>query len=74
MTVINIMLFKNGLHCNDLMSEKLFQKQELVRTKGMILNRFIPVQEAPEEIREFALFKLLIYCDTLMEKKRKKVS
>ncbi|XP_011304948.1 uncharacterized protein [Fopius arisanus] len=50
------------------------KKNELMRTKMMILNRLIPVQEAPVEIRRYPLFQLYLYCDAIIEEKRKKRS
>ncbi|XP_063974543.1 uncharacterized protein LOC135161158 [Diachasmimorpha longicaudata] len=50
------------------------KKNELIRTKMMILNRLIPVQEAPLEIRRYPLFQLYLYCDAIIEEKRKKRS
>ncbi|XP_031786546.1 uncharacterized protein LOC103317755 isoform X1 [Nasonia vitripennis] len=46
--------------------------RELMRTKKMILNRFIPVQEAPSEIRQYPLFQLYLYCDAIIEQRRRK--
>ena len=51
----------------------LLQKNELMRTKMMILNRFIPVQDAPAEIRRYPLFQLYLYCDAIIEAKHKRV-
>lgn len=39
----------------------------------MILNRLMPIQEAPEEIRQHSLFQLYLHCDSIMQKSRKKV-
>ncbi|XP_024939200.1 uncharacterized protein LOC107266164 isoform X2 [Cephus cinctus] len=48
------------------------KKNELTRTKKMILNRLIPVQEAPMELRKYPLFQLYLYCDAIIEEKRKR--
>ncbi|XP_034950708.1 uncharacterized protein [Chelonus insularis] len=48
------------------------KKNELMRTKTMILNRLISVHEAPAEIRQYPLFQLYLYCDAIVEQKRKK--
>ncbi|XP_046736405.1 uncharacterized protein LOC124405506 isoform X2 [Diprion similis] len=45
---------------------------ELMRTKKMILERLIPVQEAPEELRRYPLFQLYLYCDAIIEEKQRK--
>lgn len=44
-----------------------------MRTKMMILNRLISVNEAPAEIRQYPLFQLYLYCDAIVEQKRIKV-
>ncbi|XP_012274927.1 uncharacterized protein LOC105696782 [Orussus abietinus] len=48
------------------------KKCELMRTKKMILNRLIPVQEAPPEIKKYPLFQLYLYCDAIIEERRRK--
>ncbi|XP_044007223.1 uncharacterized protein LOC122851821 isoform X1 [Aphidius gifuensis] len=50
------------------------KKNELMRTKMMIVNRLIPVQEAPIEIKKYPLFQLYLYCDSIIREKRKKRS
>ncbi|XP_014238733.1 uncharacterized protein LOC106660315 [Trichogramma pretiosum] len=45
---------------------------ELMRTKKLILYRFIPVQEAPPEICEYPLFKLYLYCEDVIAQRLKK--
>ncbi|XP_043270955.1 uncharacterized protein [Venturia canescens] len=50
------------------------KKNELMRTKMMILNRLIPVQDAPPEIRRYPLFQLYLYCDSIIEARQKKRS
>lgn len=39
----------------------------------MVLNKFIPVHEAPPEIRNYPLFQLYMYCDAAIEGKYNKV-
>lgn len=51
----------------------LLQKRELMRMKTMILNRLIPVQEAPEDIRQYPIFQLYLYCDAIKSARRKRV-
>ncbi|XP_020710202.2 uncharacterized protein LOC105689928 isoform X1 [Athalia rosae] len=46
--------------------------KELMRTKKMILERLIPVQEAPDELRKYPLFQLYLYCDAIIEEKQRK--
>ncbi|KAH0567170.1 uncharacterized protein LOC123262161 [Cotesia glomerata] len=50
------------------------KNNELMRTKMMILNRLISVNEAPAEIRQYPLFQLYLYCDAIVEQKRMKHS
>ncbi|XP_014297336.1 uncharacterized protein LOC103575222 [Microplitis demolitor] len=50
------------------------KNNELMRTKMMILNRLISVNEAPAEIRQYPLFQLYLYCDAIVEQKRNKHS
>ncbi|KAJ8673952.1 hypothetical protein QAD02_005214 [Eretmocerus hayati] len=53
-------------------SVSLLQFRELMRTKLLILNRFIPLDEAPPEIHEYPLFQLYQYCDSIMGKPSEK--
>lgn len=48
------------------------QWRELMRTKNMILTRFMPIEEADSEILQYPLFQLYQYCDVL-ERRAKKV-
>ncbi|KAK0178735.1 hypothetical protein PV327_007598 [Microctonus hyperodae] len=50
------------------------KKNELMRTKTMILNRLISIHDAPIEIRQYPLFQLYLYCDAIVAEKRKKYS
>ncbi|XP_033215807.1 uncharacterized protein LOC117172121 isoform X1 [Belonocnema kinseyi] len=50
------------------------KKRELKRMKTMILNRLIPVQEAPEDIKQYPIFQLYLYCDAIKNAKRKRRS
>ncbi|XP_014219061.1 uncharacterized protein LOC106647266 [Copidosoma floridanum] len=46
--------------------------RELVRTKDLVLKRFISIQEAPAEIRQYPLFQLYSHCDSIIEQHRAK--
>ncbi|XP_011498828.1 PREDICTED: uncharacterized protein LOC105362967 [Ceratosolen solmsi marchali] len=45
--------------------------RELMRTKTMILNRFMTIEEAQAEIRQYPLFQLYLYCDSISRRPQK---
>lgn len=47
-------------------------KEELSRTKMMILNKLMPIQDAPEDIRKHSLFQLYVQCESIIQNTSKK--
>ncbi|XP_043484400.1 uncharacterized protein LOC122512565 [Leptopilina heterotoma] len=47
-------------------------KEELSRTKIMILNKLMPIQDAPEDIRKHSLFQLYVQCESIIQNTSKK--